>query len=222
MIFERVLVMRLASVETIFPTGLPDQLPARSLQTTSQAASFLKLAVMLPSAIALLMPFLLVAERLANSENFRSTLNARPGVAAQLVIGLAFWTLLFAWPLTRLAQSFARMRTVLIDADNIFVTDSGLLRHHSWQAPVRDFTGIAHNIRTSLSGVRHELVLVHPDRELSVLLAIAPRITQPEIDTMCALLLCPEVPSKELYNFRFPAITWPRLVRAAAAPQPAL
>jgi hypothetical protein len=222
MIFERVFVMRLASVETIFPAGLPDQLPARSLQTTSQTASFLKLAVMLPSAIALLMPFLLVAERLANSEIFRATLNGRPGVAAQLVIGLAFWTLLFAWPLKRLAQSFARMRTVTLDADTIFVTDGGLFSQHSWQAPISDFTGIAHNIRTSLSGVRHELVLVHPSRELSVLLAIAPRITQPEIDRICALLLCPEVPSKELYNFRLPAITWPRLVRAAAAPQPAL
>lgn len=214
--------MRLASVETIFPAGQPDQLPIRNLQTTSQTASFLKLAVMLPSAIALLMPFLLVAERLANSESFRTALNARPGAAAQLVIGLAFWTLLFAWPLTRLAQSFARMRTVVIDAELVQVTDSGLMRLHIWQAPMADYTGVAHHIRTSLSGVRHELVLVHPCREMSVLLAIAPRFTQAETDYMCGLLQCPEVPSKALYNFPSPSISWPRLTRTSNVPQPAL
>lgn len=214
--------MRLASVETVLPAGLPTQLPIRSLQTSSQSSSFLKLAIMLPSAIALLIPFLLVAERLANSEMFRATLNAKPGVAAQLAIGLIFWTLLFAWPLKRLAESFARMRSVRIDADRVVVTDSGLLRQCEWDAPLHNFTGIAHHIRTSLSGVRHELVLVHPRRERSVLLAIAPRLAQPDVDHMCALLLCPEVPSKELYNFRLPAISWPRAAAPVTVPQPSL
>lgn len=214
--------MRLASVETVFPAQLPEQLPHRSLQNSSQPASLIKLAIMLPSAIALLVPFLLVAERLANSDAFRASLNARPGAAIQLAIGLAFWTLLFAWPLKRLAESLARMRTVRIESDRVFVSDSSLFRNQDWQAPLTDYRGVAHNIRTSLSGVRHELVLVHPDRERSVLLAIAPRFAQSEIDRVCNLLLCPEVPSKELYKFRFPAIGWQRPQAVVAIPQPGL
>lgn len=197
------------------------ELPARRLQTTSQAASVLKLAVMLPSAIALLMPFLLVAQQLSDSEAFRSSLVARPVLAINVAIGLAFWTLLFAWPLKRLAQSIAAMRTIVIDAENVVVTDSGLIREHSWQAPLSDFKGIAHHIRTSLSCVRHELVLVHADRDRSVLLAIAPRFVQSEIDAMCALLLCPEVSSKTLYDFRFPAISWQASSQPAPVAQPA-
>lgn len=214
--------MRLASVETVFPAGPMTELPARRLQTTSQAASVLKLAVLLPSAIALLMPFLLVAQQLSASESFRSSLVGRPVLAMNVAIGLAFWTLLFAWPLKRLAQSIAAMRTIVIDAENVVVTDSGLIREQSWQAPLAEFQGIAHNIRTSLSGVRHELVLVHPDRARSVLLAIAPRLVQAEIDALCGLLLCPEVSSKALYDFRFPAISWPSSGRPAPSAQPAL
>ena len=202
--------MRLASVETVFPAGLPDQLPFRSLQTASQSGSFLKIAIMLPAAIVLLLPFLLVAERLAADEAFRATVMARPGVAMQMATGLAFWTLLFAWPLKRLAESFARMRTVRVDADRISVMDSGLFRHSLWEAPISEFSGLAHNIRSSLSSVRHELVLVHPDLDRCVLLAIAPRFTQAEIDLMCSLLVCREVQSHALYKIRLPAIGWPK------------
>ena len=209
--------MRLASVETVFPSDLPDQLPVHRLQSSSQSASFLKLAIMLPSAIALLLPFLLVAERLASDELFRASVNARPGAALQLFIGLAFWTLLFAWPLKRLAQSFASTRVVKISHDRVIATDSGLFRQTQWEAALSEFTGIAHNVRTSLSGVRHELVLVHPRRSQSVLLAIAPRFSQTDIDHVCALLVCPEISPKELYNLRFPAINW----RAAPVAVPA-
>jgi hypothetical protein len=209
--------MRLASVETVLPAGIPSQLPARSLQATSQSASFLKLALMFPAAIALLVPYLIIAERLANSEAFRAALNARPVAAFQVAVALAFWTILFAWPLKQLTESFARMRSVKIDAETVEVTDSGLMGHETWSAPLAEYSGIAHHVRTSLSGVRHELVLVHPDRALTVLLAIAPKFSQPQIDELCALLVCPEVPSKELYNFRLPAIAWPRARRVGLA-----
>jgi hypothetical protein len=209
--------MRLASVETVLPAGIPATLPFRTLQTTSQSSSVLKLILLLPAALALLFPFLLIAERLATSDTFRAALNARPGAVVQLTLGLAFWTLLFGWPMKRIAESFARMRTVKIDAGALEVSDTGLFKHHTWHEPVAAFSGIAHHIRTSLSGVRHELVLVHPDRDKSVLLAIAPRLTQPDVDQMCALLSCREVPSRELYKIRMPAMTWMRKPEPVAA-----
>ena len=210
--------MRLAHVETVCPAGLPNQLPSRTLQTASHSGSILKLIVMLPAAIALLMPFLLVAERLASDAAFRDILMAKQGAALQLSVGLAFWSLLFGWPLVRLAQSFARMRTVHLDADRVTVMDSGLFRHTTWQAPISEFSGIAHHIRSSLSSVRHELVLVHPSRDRSVLLAIAPRFTQTEIDHMCALLVCREIPSHALYKMRLPAIGWLKTAAPRRAP----
>ena len=213
--------MRLASVDAVFPAGLPSQLPIRSLQTSSQAASLLKLAIMLPSAIALLVPFLLIGQRLAASEDFRAALLSRPGAAVQLAACLAVWSLLFAWPLKRLANSLARIRTLVIDADRAVVTDSGLLAQHVWEVPLTDFTGLAHHVRTSLSGVRHELILVHPERAKCVLVAIGGRFAQSEIDAVCTLLVCPEIPSKELYKLRGPARGWARPASHVSLPQAA-
>jgi len=212
--------MRLASVETVLPSGIPTELPARSVQTTSQTAALFKLAIMLPAATALLIPYLLMAERLASSEAFRQALNDRPVAALQLAIGLAFWTLLFGWPLKHLAESFARMRSVKISRGVVDVTDTSLLDLHAWSAPINEFLGLAHNIRSSLSGVRHELVLVHPDRSMNVLLAIAPNFSQTQIKDLCALLDCPEVSSRELYNFRFSTKSWPRFGRTVAGSAP--
>ena len=56
-----------------------------------------------------------------------------------------------------------------------------------------DFVGLAPFLRASLSGVRHELIMVHPDRERSVLVAMAPRLMQSDVDHAAAVLGLKEV-----------------------------
>lgn len=60
---------------------------------------------------------------------------------------------------------------------------------------------VAHHVRTSLSGTRHELILVHPEQEKSILLCVAPRTSQSEVDCVAALIGHKPIPPGELYRF---------------------
>ncbi len=68
--------------------------------------------------------------------------------------------------------------------------------------------GVVHHVRASLSGTRHELILVHPQREKSVLLSLADKMPQSEVDRVAALLGQKVVPPSELYRFK---ALWPRI-----------
>ena len=67
--------------------------------------------------------------------------------------------------------------------------------------PLASFAGVAHHVRASLSGTRHELILVHPDREKSVLLSLAAKVAQAEVDRVAALLGHKEISPGVLYRF---------------------
>ena len=69
----------------------------------------------------------------------------------------------------------------------------------AWSVPLASYSGIAHHVRASLSGLRHELILVHPDPAKNLLVAVADRIPQATLDRAKALLRLPEVPAKSLY-----------------------
>ena len=72
-------------------------------------------------------------------------------------------------------------------------------------------------MRASLSGTRHELILVHPERDKCVLLSVAPRTTQAEVDRVATLLGHKEIPPSELYRFK---ALWPRMT-PVSLPDPA-
>ena len=72
----------------------------------------------------------------------------------------------------------------------------------AWNEPLTAYRGVAHHIRTSLSGAQHEIVLVHPDASKSIVLTTADRIGQPQVDAMAALLNVCEVPARTLYQSR--------------------
>jgi hypothetical protein len=65
-----------------------------------------------------------------------------------------------------------------------------------------------------LSGTRHELILVHPEREKSVLLSVAPRTSEGEVDRVATLLGHKVIPPSELYRFK---ALW---LRMTPAPSP--
>ena len=85
----------------------------------------------------------------------------------------------------------------------------------TWSEPLSAYAGVAHHVRASLSGTRHELILVHPEREKSVLLSVAPRTTQAEVNRVINLLGSFEIPPSALYRFKAP---WMRSRSRASAP----
>jgi hypothetical protein len=72
--------------------------------------------------------------------------------------------------------------------------------------PLASYRGIAHVVRTSLSGTRHELVLVHPLRAHRILLCMADRISEAELAHAARILRLPVIAASDLY-------AWPMLAR---------
>jgi hypothetical protein len=191
--------MRLAAIASMTPT-MPDfssasvsieQLPAR--RTTG-----LLLAVLILFAAVLLSPFYLIATTALADQALRDAVTTRPLAAAQIFAGLAFWLVLLGFPIYRLLDTLTRRRTIEITDGRVTVIDRAFRTDTSWSAPVSEFLGIAPYLRASLSGVRHELILVHPERERSVTVAMAPRLMQSEVDHIAALLKLAELPPQVL------------------------
>ena len=196
--------MRCSTIETIFPATPAQNLPLLLEQRPSAASSLLMLAILLPVTIALVTPFALLGHAAAASPQVRAVLGQNPLVATQIGLGLSFWFVLFAWPLKRLTDGFASRRSIEIDRNRVTAVDKTLLGSQTWTEPLASYAGIVHHVRASLSGLRHELILAHETREHTVLLTISDRISQAEIDRMCALLGLRELPSRELYRIGAP------------------
>lgn len=191
--------MRVASIESCLPAELPRALPLVLDQRPSKSSTLLKLLMVFPAGVAMLYPFLLIGAHAAMDPASRDQLSS-PGVLAPVLLALAFWLVLFAWPLIRLTQTMARRRRVSISGTEVVVTEETLFGRKTWREPLSAFEGLAHHVRSSLSGVRHELILKHPDRDRFILVAMAPRFSQPEIDQVKTLLGQVEIPSQTLYR----------------------
>ncbi|PPD26205.1 MAG: hypothetical protein CTY20_14780 [Hyphomicrobium sp.] len=194
--------MGLLSFETVLPHAPMTALPVRLEQSSPRMVAALHLSMLVPVALALITPFFILALHLVEDQASRSLMAERPGTMLQLGLALVVWSVLLGWPVKRVITRLSLKRRVDIDTTAVTVTDRGLFADKTWTAPLQTFTGLAHHIRASMSGVRHELILVHPDAMRSVLIAVAPRFSQTDVDAVCALLDRPEVPSKVLYRLR--------------------
>jgi hypothetical protein len=151
-------------------------------------------------AAAVVLPQIALAAHALSSPELRAAVLAQPMVSPQLAIALAFWIGLFAWPRHGLYVRLTWRRTVEITNDRVAVADLVAFGQTTWSAPLASYKGIAHHIRSSLSGNRHELVLVHPDPKRSVLLMVADHLTDSDVARMTHLLRLPQLPAKELYR----------------------
>ena len=199
--------MRGVAFEHISPSTAPADLPIQMRQTSSLAVSLGKLSIMLPTAALLLVPFALIGSHLIEEPAALSVFTERPGSVVQIVVGLMLWGILFGLPVRQLLKGLGRSRMVHIVDGMVHVTERSLAGHASWSEPLRNFKGLAHNVRTSVSAARHELILVHSNRELSVLVALADRFSSDDVMRIAAMLGQPEVPSSGLYRMPSP-IGW--------------
>ena len=186
--------MRPSAIDSMTPS-MPDFTASsiRIEQVPARRTTGLLLAVLLAFAALLLSPYFLIVSALAD-QTLRDAASARPLATAQILAGLGFWLALLSFPIYRLLDTLTRSRSIEITDGRVTVADRAFGRQSSWGAPLGEFLGVAPYLRASHSGVRHELILVHPDRRRSVLIAMAPRLMQSDVDPVLSALGLSELP----------------------------
>jgi hypothetical protein len=191
--------MRPEAFECVDVTSELDAFPLRWQQSAPRVTDVIHLSLMSALAALVVLPQIGLAGYALQSAEIRHAIIDQPLVAFQLAAALTFWIGLFAWPLKGLATRLGCRRTVEITKDSVEVADIRAIGKSVWSEPLASYRGVAHHIRSSLSGTRHELVLVHADAGRSVLLAAAEQISDAEISRMTRLLGLPQVQPSEMY-----------------------
>ncbi len=162
-------------------------------QKASRASAISQCLLATPALIALAVPVALCAHAATDP----TTLNAisdRPFAAAQILLAFAGWSLIFGFPLVRLSKRLGTSRSIAIDAQMVHVADRSWLRTCHWAAPVASYRGIAPLVRTTLSGLQHQLLLVHAtDATKDVIVAEGIGTLQVRLDELKVRLRLPEI-----------------------------
>jgi hypothetical protein len=126
----------------------------------------------------------------------------RPLAVVQIAAGIGLSLALLAVPATRVVGRLLGRPSVTLAGGAVSVIERTLLGRRERTIPLSAFVGVAHHIRASLSGLTHEIVLVHPEPRLSVTLVSAEKVTQAMLDEASRDLGLPEVPARSLYERR--------------------
>lgn len=155
------------------------------------------LLALLGAALTLLMvPFWLIGTHLVTDPAARAVVAARPQAALSLGLGLVLLFWIFGWPLAAHARC-ALGRRITIAGGLVRAEGRGLFGPRAWVEPLASYAGVAHRVRSSLSGIRHELILVHRRPSRSVLLLASSQISQETVEAAARLFALAEIPSRE-------------------------
>lgn len=172
-----------------------DQLPL-SVKTRASGASivlFLSLAAPAMSLLALL-----VGALTALGSETLTVARQHPGAALQGMAGLALCTVLFVLPALRVVRSLLHRQSIRIDLDGVRVAERHFWRQRGWTAPLADFRGLSHVVRTTISGQRHELMLLPRRQGRPLLLLAGENIAEETVVGLATLLRLPAIPAGEL------------------------
>jgi len=172
-------------------------IPLSFEQAANGASRFVLLALLAPLLAALLTPFWLIGSQLIVDPTARAVVADRPMIAMELGLGLAVLAWMFGWPLFHLARTALLRRRITIENNLIRAEQTGLFGTRAWAEPLADYAGVTHRVRTSHSGVHHDLVLVHRRPSRSVLLLSQAKISQDTVDSVARHFGLAEIPSKE-------------------------
>ncbi|CCB65343.1 conserved protein of unknown function [Hyphomicrobium sp. MC1] len=193
-------VMQRCGFEVIEVSGDPGCLPITIRQTNSKMAKLPGLLLMTALAGLIVLPQLGFAVYALTSADVRRALVSNPVVAIELALALVFWVGLIIWPLRNILIALISSRLVDIREGSVKVVDRTPFSTTLWDMPLASFEGVALHTRTSLSGVRQEAVLVHPNKNRSIILMAADRIGGTEFDRLCQALSLPVVSAGRLYD----------------------
>ncbi len=108
---------------------------------------------------------------------------------------------LFGLPAIGLVRRFGSHRTVHVDEAFVAISETGPLLRRGKTRPLSDFAGICHVIRTSLTGTRHDLLLVDARGRRHVVFHSADTIAAETIMSASANLGLPEIPARDVMRW---------------------
>jgi hypothetical protein len=212
--------MRVAIYDRVEPP-ISNELPLHLVQTCSQRSAAILLIVAIPVVMAIAAGSLLLVFEAAYLPAARTLLAQHPALGLEILAAITFWLYLLGLPVRRLFNRITLARTVQVTERTVTVNERGCFRAWTWSAPLSSYTGLAHHLRTSLSATRHELILVHPQKDRSVLISLAASMPQTEVDRVAEMLGQKEISSGALYRFGAPRLRWALPTwRPAATPSP--
>lgn len=141
--------------------------------------------------------FLLTSEAVSKPEAVSRAL-AQPLTTFQIVAGVLMLSALLLVPARRLVAGIGRAGVVEIDGNFVQVAEKGLLSTRQFSEPLDAYRGVAHRIRTTVSGIHHELVLVHPDARRDVVIALDGMDPTMTPAAMISRLGLPEITGREM------------------------
>lgn len=153
-------------------------------------------AMLIPLLSALLTPFWLVGAQLASDPAARAILSDRPLLGVQLLVALVAVVWIFGWPLLNFARRGLEHRRVTIDATSVHCVASGPFGTSVWSEPISGYAGIASEVRTSLSGARHLIALVHPRASRCVRFP-SRDVPEDALQSVARLFVLAEIPSRD-------------------------
>ncbi len=192
--------MRRQGFEVIEVSRGPYGLPITLRQTNAKLARLPGLVLMGILAALIVLPQLAFAAYAVASPEVRGAMIAHPVVAIELALALVFWVGLIIWPLRNILRALLSDRFVDIRDGEVKVVDRTAFSKTLWRMPLRAYEGVAVHVRSSLSGVRQEAVLVHPDRNRSIILMTGEHIGARELEELRNLLSLPCAPGERRFS----------------------
>lgn len=207
--------MRIAAVSRVDMTVDPVRASADFRMQTNKLHAGMLVGLSLGAIAGLLFPVTLIAADAVSGGQVIHTLGEHLGSTLLLAVGIALGVVMMIFPLRAGLARLGGATTVKMADGMVSVERSGLFGAERWSEPLSNFCGVTHHIRATLSGARHEIILVHPQPGKDILLHLANRHPQEGADYYAGLLGLAEMQPKELYARRRSA---PK-VAPAARPQ---
>lgn len=163
----------------------------------------------LVTALAMVLPlfgglFLATSQALSEPDAMAMA-REHPVETLQIAVGLLLMAGLLLVPIRRLVARIGRAGLVEIENGVVRVNESRLLSKRSFSEPLDAYLGVAHRIRTTLSGIQHDLILVHPDVRRDVVMVLDG--SEPGgAGRMMARLGLPEIPVADIARARWIAL----------------
>ncbi len=192
--------MRIAAVASVDMNVDTHRASAEFTMRSNMLQAVTLLALALGGMAALISPVLIIAIDALQNPHVVHTIIEHPGSSLLLGLGILVGMALLSFPLRAGLARLGGNATVKMADGIVSFEGSGLINGGRWKAPLAQFCGVTHHIRATLSGPRHEIVLVHPDPAKDVLLHVASRHPKEDAVYYADLLGLGQLQPRTLYT----------------------
>lgn len=194
--------MQIAVIDNVEISSDFSTFPFTIKQSSALLPACAQVLVSTLSISSLLIPVTLIAIHGLTDPQGAQGIVDRPFSSVLLAIGLLVAVGLLAIPLRSGLNRLRQRGAIRVGLDHVTVEQQGLIGRKSWEASFDQFAGVTHHIRASLSGARHEIILVHPDPRKNVLLNLSHRAPERGADQFAQLFGVKVIPASVLYSRR--------------------